>query len=382
VRALAAVTEMFKRGLIRTTLSVATGAVVTLAPAAAGAAVYAQARGSVAAAPADSASAWQPWYLSPKFNEMWDLAAFGRDDIWAVGAPGDYSLHPMVLRWDGAKWRTVTVPGSAGYRTTEVDGSSANDVWVFGETQTQAEAFRWDGTRWHKISVPREGILGDPVVLSATNVWAVGENTCSIPSKHGAWKCTTHLLHWNGRAWATTSISESVEAVAASAAGTVWAVGIAPHGNDVGPISAYRWTGKRWAAVTMPHPQAGDGPGIAVDSAGHVWIGATVGNVAKDYVLHWTGTQWEKIPLSPNVAETVSGAPVTPDGHGGVWYGWWAHWTGGAWINTDVFAPPLSNLTVTRLVKIPGMSGSFAGSAYSGIPSDYHAAVVVYGQIP
>lgn len=132
----------------------------------------------------------------------------------------------------------------------------------------------------------------------------------------------------------------------------------------------------------MPHPLAGDNPGIAVDSAGHVWIGASAGNVAKDYVLHWTGSRWEDIPLTPNVAARTSGAPVTPDGHGGVWFAWWAHWTGGAWVNTDFFAKPLANVSVTELVRVPGMPGSFVGSAYTGSPKAYHAAVIAYGPIP
>jgi len=370
------VAGMLKRCAVKTMLSVTAGTALALAPLSASGAAYTQ--------PA-AAGEWQPWYTSPKPGVMLGVAAFGPRDIWAVGAPDDYSLHPMVVRWDGNSWHNVTVAGASGYRLTNIAASAANDVWVFGTGKTKDQAFRWDGARWHTIPLPAEGIgMGNPAVLSATSAWITGQSGCRLPSPHSAWDCTTHVYHWNGRAWQLTSIHADVYGLAASSAANVWAVAIAPpHGSDfLGPLTAYRWDGARWAPVAMPHPQAGGDPSIATTSPRDVWIGASAGDVAKDYVLHWNGVRWDRIGLTANVGATVAGAAVTPDGYGGVWYGWWAHWTGGVWVNSGATAPPLANLVVTQLVRVPGTAASYVGSAYTARPSANHGDVVVYGPIP
>jgi len=134
----------------------------------------------------------------------------------------------------------------------------------------------------------------------------------------------------------------------------------------------------------MPHPQMEIDPTIAVHSPGDVWIGAAVGDLAKDYLLHWDGAQWRKMWVPPAFPACVCAPPVTTDDHGGVWVGSWAHWTGSVWVDTGATAPTLANLAFSQLTWVPGTSASYAvGSAYTGrSPSAYHAAVVVYGPIP
>lgn len=123
--------------------------------------------------------------------------------------------------------------------------------------------------------------LDSVAVLSATNAWAVGGNTCTDP--------TELIMHWDGRQTTRVHVPEIPSAgyeeyfgIAAARPSNVWAVGgdSDGHGGDVGLIA--HWNGTKWRLMRGP-------TGIYVESYlsevrlaanGDAWIAGEVGNHA------------------------------------------------------------------------------------------------------
>lgn len=341
------------------------------------------AAGPARASASSAAPAWRSWYSSSAIGVMWSVAAFSTKSIWAGGTIVSRN-RPIVVRWNGSDWARVIVPGASRFSEYLLAGSSARNVWVFGiRSKGPEKAFRWDGAHWHAIAMPVASVTV-PVVVSARSVWITGQVNCDIPSKPTAWKCVTPVYRWNGHRWRRSSIGEWVTSLA-TARGAVMAAGVVPRdGNMNGPIEAFRWTGARWAAMSMPHPR-GAVPNIGMDSASDVWISSAEPNVAKDYELHWNGHTWSTIRVTPNVAQTVAPAQVVPDGHGGAWLGGWARYTGGEWVAVGYAVPPTTGheIGTTALTPVPGASHTYVESAYVGkFGGPYHPAVYVNGPLP
>ena len=110
-------------------------ALVTLSALAVGAgSPAALARAGVVQAP----RGWRVVYRSTSkiSNIVTDVAAISPGDAWAVGSTaqaghGNTQDEPLVLHWNGARWRRVAVPGLGGFYLTAVAASSASDVWAF-----------------------------------------------------------------------------------------------------------------------------------------------------------------------------------------------------------------------------------------------------------
>ncbi|MFN8472152.1 MAG: hypothetical protein U0822_08190 [Anaerolineae bacterium] len=136
---------------------------------------------------------------------------------------------------------------------------------------------RWDsgfqpGWRcWGDKSVPDycRRALDAAVAISASNVWAVGEEGV--------------ILHWEGSRWrqADSPVQTALKAVAAAATDDVWAVG---EGGVILHFDGDRW--RNWSSPTRADLLA-----VAVVSTGDAWaIGA------EDTILHWDGSSWRSVP--------------------------------------------------------------------------------------
>jgi len=124
--------------------------------------------------------------------------------------------------------------------------------------------------------------------------------------------------------------------------------------------------------------------GIAVDSASDVWIGGFTATGSRGYAMHWNGRKWQALTAPAGLS---TGTEAVPDGHGGVWLGPWAHWTGRAWADTlqAGLPAPLSGMRIYQLVKVPGTSGSYwgAGAVVIGQYSTTNrVAMLGYGPVP
>jgi hypothetical protein len=174
------------------------------------------------------------WRVSaaPTVAAYEDLAAVdatGVADAWAVGsATTDIQsapLAPLVLRWNGTRWASMSLPAPARTGLTGVDARTPGDVWAVGSARgsdgTQPYVARFDGASWRRVATPTiagGGELTDVVALSPSSVVAVGRS-------NGA----PLVLRWNGTSWTreTTPGSSNpfVTGVAAGGPNGVWAVG-------------------------------------------------------------------------------------------------------------------------------------------------------------
>jgi hypothetical protein len=162
-------------------------------------------------------------------NFLTDVDGATANDVWAIGNMGNDgyggTVAGIVLRWNGAVWSQVAVPGAAGDATlrlpvlNDVHVVSANDVWIvgrafhFGLFRMVPIFMHWNGASWQSGFVPGApaGGFNGVTALSPTNVYAVGEVTA----------------RWNGTAWALEATSFPGTPVDAAAIGTstIWGVG-------------------------------------------------------------------------------------------------------------------------------------------------------------
>jgi len=174
-------------------------------------------------------------------GEIYDVWAFSRDNIWAVGEmflkDSTGNVDPVrynAARFDGVRWKPMRIPtrsvgGSVGAAMLRsIFCFSPSDVWVFAyhgayshwngsqwETQlgTGGESKLWgtsssnlivvgsngaisryDGTRWQKMDSGTEVDLEDVWGIDEKHVWATGTNF-----RDG--RCV--ILQYDGRNWKT-----------------------------------------------------------------------------------------------------------------------------------------------------------------------------------
>jgi hypothetical protein len=105
------------------------------------------------------------------------------NDIWAVDTSTDNNNNDrtLTLHWDGTQTNDLF----------EVGAASANDIWTVGQYINNSNVSltliqHWDGSKWSIVPSPNVGpannILQGLTVISANDVWAVGEydNSSSI----------------------------------------------------------------------------------------------------------------------------------------------------------------------------------------------------------
>jgi hypothetical protein len=302
------------------------------------------------------------------------VVATSSTGAWAggtvTGSTGETRNWLLVHRI-GRTWKRVRPPEVEAPGRATVAASGPKNVWVFnGWIQ------RWDGRRWHEMLSPLIGQFtpeNSPVVLSQSDVWMYG---LSFDHRLGSDYCLTRLEHWNGHRWAAISIKHfCATALAGSSARNVWLVGQEAPTPDRGRIGAYRFGGRAWRAVRMPHPYSYTGnytlPTVTVAPSGLAWIGiqSAIPGPGTDYAsaLLWNGKRWHTTPPSPLAAPYF----ITSDGRAGLWMGPGAHWTGRTWIDTT---PPASfngglRYSFAALARVPGTATILAaGGSDPGVP--------------
>ena len=295
---------------------------------------------------ASAHAGWNLIFQSRKSGTFQSIAAISKTNVWAGAllTQGTETVYgPYIWHFDGSTWKTVTIPG-ARMTSDTVQATSASDVWVFGRTANSkhlaaSAAYRWDGRHWRKVSVPAYTFLQGTVVLGPSNVWAFG----------GSATLYGDVFHWDGRKWASYNLNFFPQFVSASSARNIWLTGITWAGKK-GKAAAYRWNGRRWLAVSTPHPVVDSGPSVTVISRSNVWIGWE--SATKTYGAHWNGHRW-RVVTAPGKVEANS-YDIVPDGRGGYWFGPFADWTGRAWVRSGDISPENSGGAFGDVARIPG----------------------------
>jgi hypothetical protein len=234
------------------------------------------------------------------------VAAAASDDVWAVGRWGDadtLTVNPLMLHWDGSKWRIVDTPTLSGGATFQaVTAIAPDDVWAVGEDGTGRLAEHWDGQSWSVVPTPRQNHDGDLTAVggtSSTDVWAVGSFLDNKFRTH------TQILHWNGTAWSISPSpdngeSSELEGVAAISSNDVWAVGHSFPSN-VATLTEH-WDGTAWTVVPGPALDIAQLNAVVAVSSNDVWaVGWVLGPNAQAQTLaeNWNGSKWVYSPTPP-----------------------------------------------------------------------------------
>ena len=227
-------------------------------------------------------------------NELISIAGTSPRNLWAAGN-GGVKYGPLMLHWNGARWRRVAIPvGPGDGYLGAVTARSATDAWVVGEADGRVSGpliLHWDGSTWNKVPAPDLAggdSLGSVTAISARNAWAVGGNSGR-----------SQILHWNGSFWTQVPLPrlhspQIVMSVSAGPDGTVWAAGFT-KGQHHGAL-LLRWTGRAGQQSVARHrgPGNDDLAAIAVLSRRDVWAAGPFDG-PQTVILHWNGTGWTRL---------------------------------------------------------------------------------------
>lgn len=147
-------------------------------------------------------------------TQFTSVKALSDTDVWAIGytstiQAGKSMLVPVTEHWNGTKWTSVATPSLAGLgggngsaSLYNIDGSSANDLWVVGSVNNGMLTEHWDGKSWTLVSSPSvvptsSNWLSSVAVMAPNDVWAVGR------VGNGASGFQPYIEHWDGHQWTT-----------------------------------------------------------------------------------------------------------------------------------------------------------------------------------
>ena len=196
------------------------------------------------------------------------------------------------------KWRVVPNPGRGSLQGVAV--VSANDIWAVGNiNKKKSFTEHWNGTSWSIAPSPSSGgTLNGVAEVSANDIWAVGSGSSG-----------TLVEQWNGSAWSVVSSpspdsSSTLYSVAVVSANDIWAVGF----SNAGTLTEH-WDGSSWTIIPSPSPDSSSGLiSVAMVSANDVW--AVGGTSSGTLIENWNGSNWTIISSTSSAYEGLTGVAV------------------------------------------------------------------------
>jgi hypothetical protein len=299
---------------------------------------------------------WTLYYCpspGPSVNGLLSVAAIAPNDVWAVGAYYDASVHIQALieHWDGVQWSISPSPVISDSNFNAVAAVSAQDIWAFGYAGLGVNRVtlieHWDGVSWSVIPSPNvpdhPNQLRGGAVVAPNDIWAFGAWTLVNVNQ-------TLTEHWDGTQWSiipspNTGRESAPFAGAAVATNDVWALG--EYWCFCGPDYTFtmHWDGSQWSIV--PSPRSGFFYAATALASDDVWgVGNDLDHPSYVGTLteHWDGNSWQQVtsPSMPDWANRLNG--VRDLASGDIWaVGQYTHgspfeseplamhWDGSAW---------------------------------------------------
>jgi hypothetical protein len=247
-------------------------------------------------------SAWAKVAFPGKSNEYVTAAgATSPSDVWAF--VDSFGRGSQVVHWDGHNWSVVRT------FTVQIGGASVvagNDVWVFGSAGLGV--WHYNGHIWSLVGKN----LGGGSALSASDVWAYSG---------------THVDHWNGHTWASTSVKRllppkqqlsnpAVSGIIALSASDVYAIGNGNRQDAGGPVVVLHYNGHTWAKVAHGNFDSyGSGQQISADGRGGLWLPMPGASGATSSLVHYAAGHLTRVTLPVSAAditiESVAHLPGT-----------------------------------------------------------------------
>ena len=195
-------------------------------------------------------------------------------------------------------------PASGGARQPDLSSAAPRRATV----GTAAAACTWTTAP----SVKGNRSLFTVAPLSPSNAWAAGITT-SLGTQ-------ALIEHWNGKRWSVSPTpamtASGINALAATSATDVWAVGYAGQGpTSAGGVNyktlVEHWNGASWEVIPSPNPAGTKSNalvGLAAISPTDVWaVGYTlIGSTRQGLTEHWNGSAWTVV-ASPNPGTLSNG---------------------------------------------------------------------------
>ncbi len=227
------------------------------------------------------------------YNQLTGVAAVSASNIWAVGSSRNSNnvSQTLIEHWNGKLWKIVANPNMNDSFLSGVTVVSATNIWAVGDgtnssgtNQTLIE--HWNGTTWQIVASPNTGTVPNDLwgvaAVSASNIWAVGDY--GMPSNPPT---QTLIEHWNGTSWKIVSSPNGgtghnqLTSVAAVSATNLWAVGNDTNSNSPSQTLIEHWNGTSWKVVASPNVGTSDNglSSVTAVTATNLWaVGAYAQN--------------------------------------------------------------------------------------------------------
>jgi hypothetical protein len=283
--------------------------------------------------------------VTPGDNYLYEIAAVGPDDVWAVGEVHDNPFSDgLILHGTAGGWDIAPHPTLSGATLWDVDGTAPTDVWAAGYNNGQTLILHWDNTAWSivpspNISTTANFLLGVDA-RTATDAWVSGNHFDDF----GVSK--TLIQHWNGTAWSVVpspnvgTTSNYLTRISASAANDAWAVGYYTDGSQVDHPLTLHWDGTAWSVIPSPELAGSSNHlnNVVALAPNDAWaVGGT--QDTRNLSLHWDGTAWSVAPNATATSFLYGFTGITARASNDVWavIGTLAeHWNGTSWTQVPV----------------------------------------------
>lgn len=265
------------------------------------------------------------------------ITAPTKSDAWAVGSTA--ANVSVFAHWNGRSWTPESIRPASGLLLSSAYSASPSDVWLVGVSKKTGDpwAVIYNGKAWRARALPFGFDSEAVAVLSLSDVWAVLGSACGPAG--GSQTCTV-LAHWNGSKWSDVKVA-GIEAGMTAAGGHAWIWTLSSGGGS----ALYEASGNKVSKVKAPPVKLSSAAGIVAARNGQLWAIGTLATKKRPAVLlHWTGHSWTQAAIPGNVPPpgatgywpvNLTGS-LSWDGKNGFWCGWFLHWTGKQWVNTDI----------------------------------------------
>lgn len=324
-------------------------------------------------------------------NELHGISGTSANDVWVVGHTqtntgiSSYASSNVILHWNGTSWTNYPVsnPGSDINELYSVAAISPTLAWAVGDYTmgTNLQLVKWNGTLWTQQTLPNlpdETTLHSVMAISANDVWAVGTKSSTIPLL--AQECLT--LHYNGSSWTSISATpvgsfrDRFQAVHGISANDVWACGT--WGNNYADFHGLlmHWNGSSWSnsPLTPTFTELWD---VKMVASNDVWaIGEK--NIGGPFsTVHWNGSTWTEYSLADEDSNVFIAALAVKPNHDVYALGKHIHkWSGSAWVITDSLTRiPYAGVSATSVLPTTGEIWA-AGRYFDATPNYYKNLVL------
>jgi hypothetical protein len=228
-----------------------------------------------------------------------------QDSVWAVGGGDSLCNCTVVLFFDGNRWTRIpsdNIKSNIDNAEYAVAGGSLNDTWTAADTFGQyfqgsiIQTQRYNGSEFDDTKNPGTqdlNFVGGLLRFASNDVWLAGTD-CPVSDI----TCYPISWHWNGRVWATVSVTDpyyeaAFNGISGLSSSDMWAVGFAlPTSQSNTPVPiAEHFDGSHWTVTNVPSLQGGEATTVVELPDKSAWMGGSR-NYGGPFLDRWNGRRW------------------------------------------------------------------------------------------